>query len=214
MVRATIRSSDFSIQDDVGPSARFAIRHGDLKLDENQNFINYSGENLDEENDNVFFNEQDTKVQINAGLNNITNKIGEENEDSISLTSESIDPTHLNFFQLYLKRYNSFITSPKVHFVNSAVFFITFLAIFSYMILCNFNFYKQNKTQKTVLTRFSELYQVNSSSLNDSNDTLSTENVSVQEIRDLKEIAAPNILEYLLLFWTFSLVFHEIRQVN
>jgi hypothetical protein len=47
-----------------------------------------------------------------------------------------------NFCQLYSKRYKNFVKSPRVHFVFDAAFFTMFIILFSYMMLCEFTFYK------------------------------------------------------------------------
>ena len=42
----------------------------------------------------------------------------------------------------YLNRYEYFNKSPKVRFIQHTLFFTGFLLIFSYMLLCDFNYYK------------------------------------------------------------------------
>jgi hypothetical protein len=152
----------------------------------------------EEENENIFFiAENQTKIQIDAGLNK-NNRL--KNEDAGSALNSKLRPKHQSsngFFTLYFKRYKSFVTSPRVHFVFDAFFFITFLVLFSYMILCKFNFYDTEEIR-------SPYFSLNRSTTNSTNYKIETE---------YSMIAAPNFLEYLILFWVVSIIIEEIRQV-
>lgn len=94
---------------------------------------NTDGSGDDEEfADGRLFTETETEEQINNEQVIITDH-----------TEENTNPTLVkNRFQVYLSRYKNFIDSPRIHFVYDTVFYTIFLLLFSYMMLCDFNYYK------------------------------------------------------------------------
>ena len=99
----------------------------------------------------------------------------------------------------YWSRYKRFVDSPRVHFTYDAIFYIIFLALFSYMILCEFDYYisEDNKSNDTIESN-------NSSNFNYSNQT-----TKITE----KIVKTPSYIEYLLIFWVIAFIIEEIRQV-
>ena len=125
----------------------------------------------------------------------------------------------------YFEKYWNFILSPRSHFVYETVltkswnfvfklkikffilfrkaFFLIFLMIFSYLMLCEFRFYVNTKNKKNVFTNST------AASLTDllaNNKTLST-------LPAPKSISNPNWIEYVVIFWVFSFACQEIFQV-
>ena len=116
----------------------------------------------------------------------------------ISNNKESLlrneDITYLNHrvekscLRIYLERYTAFFRSPKVHFVYESLFYLIFLNLFTYTMLCKYNYY--------------DMTDYNS---NSSNKT------STSEME--KPLSNPSILEYLLIIWVGSFILDEIYQV-
>ena len=105
----------------------------------------------------------------------------------------------LSWFRTYLNRYKNFIKSPRVHFINEAIFNILFLLLFSYVMLCEFDYYEVQE-QRENLT-YSNLTLI---------DNNSNEDVKMSLIRKVK---SPTIYEYVLIYWVISFVVEEARQV-
>ena len=87
----------------------------------------------------------------------------------------------INFKFFYLIKYKILI---------SKTFYIIFLALFSYVMLCEFKYYVENSKNHT--TNF--------------NETSS----AIQQNK--KSISKPNTLEYILMIWIFSFIIEEIQQ--
>lgn len=108
-----------------------------------------------------------------------------------------------NIFEVYWNRYTSFIAAPKVHFVYETIFYFLFLVLFSYVILCEFNYTgmvaETQLINKTFLDNSTSFYHNISSKL---------------EPIMVKKVIGPSIAEWLLMFWVFSFIFDEVHQVN
>ena len=94
----------------------------------------------------------------------------------------------------YIERYKHFISSPKICFLYETIFFHIFLILFSYMLLCEFQFEPPKK-------------EINISS----NLTYNNSN-GYQEVDNTRNF--PQFIEFLLLFWIFTYIIDELRQVN
>ncbi len=120
----------------------------------------------------------------------------------------------------YTTRFKRFSNSPRVHFVYEKTFFVVFLLLFSYMILCEFTYYE------TVETYLFER-QITNSSFNESSiETFKTEfnethnyydeylfnGTSLKIVKDV--VKKPSWVEYLLIYWMIALMAEEARQVN
>lgn len=81
------------------------------------------------------------------------------------------------------------------------VFYILFLCLFSYMMLCEFTY--QDFDFKYIANQNS----TNISFIRERNETLD------EYIKD-KSINKPNIIQYLMIFWVFSFCCEEVRQVT
>lgn len=130
-----------------------------------------------------------------ANLNEVVNESFQD--DSI----KQIDrPSKL---KIYFKRYNSFITSPKVHFFYDTFFYIIFLLLFSYMILCDFNYYVPSY-------EFDELEFKNTGPnvYNSSDEALIDTSFTAK-----KEVQSPYAIEYVLIFWIVTYTCEEFNQV-
>lgn len=121
----------------------------------------------------------------------------------------------------YWNRFKSFAHSPRVHFVYDASFYIIFLMLFSYMILCEFNYYEtideeiieyENNSASANLTNFtSNSHDVSNSTNSPLNQTkLNFRTIIVQN----KVIKNPSWIEYLLIYWIIAFIAEETRQVN
>ncbi len=139
--------------------------------------------------------------------------------------SESNVNAEKNPIKKYLTRYKNFMNAPKVHFfydsvtiVNSDIFiyeiycnlffastqvsYFVFLVFFSYMLLCDF--------------KYAEYVDVtippSNSSLNSTDNTTDlSENIGTR-VKMLK-VVQPSWLQYLLVFWVFTILCEELRQV-
>lgn len=129
----------------------------------------------------------------------------------------------------YTSRFKRFCNSPRVHFVYEKTFFVVFLMLFSYMILCEFTYYDQveliqNDTQQITARSFVNATTENftnvpfinnpSSIINQSmiNDNLEPDNITFVKIIK-KVVKRPSWVEYLLIYWMFALLAEEGRQV-
>lgn len=92
-------------------------------------------------------------------------------------------------FRIYWKRYRYFIDSPRVHFFYETLFYSIFLGLFSYMLLCDFEYY-ENKTD--LFLNITENY------------------TNYSKIEHLKK---PAFSEYLIIFWVLMYLIEEFRQV-
>ncbi len=109
-----------------------------------------------------------------------------------------------SFIQIYWSRLKGFLNAPKVHFVYEESFFVFFLVLFSYVLLCEFNYYGY------------ESEEIKSTTIqNDENSTISLLNFTEEskEMSTMKKIIGPSIAEWILMFWVFSFIFDELFQV-
>lgn len=125
----------------------------------------------------------------------------------------------------YWSRYKRFVHSPRVHFVYDAVFYIVFLMLFNYMILCEFNYYEEEIVDYNTLNEHgSHRYarSVNITTQSPLNSTNRTNNEFYQkfnssikntEIGKIKKVKLPSWIEYLLIYWIFAFMAEEARQV-
>jgi hypothetical protein len=102
----------------------------------------------------------------------------------------------------YWSRYKRFVDSPRVHFTYDAIFYIIFLTLFSYMILCEFEYFISENQSLNDLVEKSNV--VNVSIYNESNSLPNFSN---------KNVKMPSSIEYLLIFWVLAFIIEEIRQV-
>lgn len=108
-------------------------------------------------------------------------------------------------FRLYTIRYRSFINSPRVCFIYDTFFYLVFLLLFSYMILCNFVYYVDDDNEDEVnFKNGSKSMFANSTHA----DLLSSEKEESQ-----KQISAPSWMEWVLISWVLTFIIEEIRQV-
>ena len=105
-------------------------------------------------------------------------------------------------WKIYWRRFESFTQSPKVHFFYDTIFYATFLLMFSYMLLCDFNYYK--------LVDEDAFYNQENSTL----DSVASFNKSQEFISALKVVQLPSFIEYLVTFWIISFFFEELNQVT
>lgn len=96
----------------------------------------------------------------------------------------------------YHEKYWNFILAPRSHFVYDTTLFVAFLLIFSYLMLCEFRFYKPQWGEIDFFTR-------NSSG----NSSLRNHEVHKRAQAD------PHWLEYLIIYWVFTFCCQEFFQV-
>ncbi len=111
----------------------------------------------------------------------------------------------------YLKRYEYFIKSPKTRFLYDTLFYMTFLSIYSYMLLCEFSYFEE------------ENFLPNSKEANSSNDEISNStlinnidnsSISFRSVDDSNRSAtSPKIIEYIITIWVLSFFVEEMKQV-
>lgn len=108
-----------------------------------------------------------------------------------------------NIFEIYWNRYTSFIAAPKVHFVYETIFYFLFLLLFSYVILCEFNY----------TGMVTQIQEINTTLYSNSSSLFNNGSSRVEEIT-VRQIIGPSIAEWLLIFWVFSFIFDEAHQVK
>ena len=143
---------------------------------------------------------ENTNIAENNNNNNINMDVDEINKFA-AFVRESKSANEKKKMTVYWKRYNSFIKSPKVHFFYDTLFYIIFLMMFSYMLLCDFNYY--TITKEIIFTDEIRSFG-NSTHAFSMNSTVITQ----------KKVHAPNVIEYILVFWIVSFIFEEFNQVN
>ena len=87
---------------------------------------------------------------------------------------------------------------------NTTSSYIFSLVLFSYVLLCEFNYYGY------------ESEEIKSTTIqNDENSTISLLNFTEEskEMSTMKKIIGPSIAEWILMFWVFSFIFDELFQV-
>jgi hypothetical protein len=92
--------------------------------------------------------------------------------------------------RVYKYRYACFINSPRTCFVYETFFYVIFLLLFTYMLLCDFN-YQEVKDPLTI----------------------TPSNVSVLGVSRGKIANGPTNLEWILFTWILVYVIEEIQQV-
>jgi hypothetical protein len=123
---------------------------------------------------------------------------------------------------IYWNRYRRFVHSPRVHFFYDVMFYIIFLALFSYMILCEFNYLDISKEvfKKRSIVPINNnsllIFSSNSSIIINEKDSNNSANdvYETTQIRTKSTITVPSWIEYLLIYWIFAFVTEEARQVS
>lgn len=95
----------------------------------------------------------------------------------------------------FLILWRNFIKSPRSHFVYETFCYLIFLITFSYFMLSEFEFAIKNN--------------------NFNNNTMENNKTNNQtHVVSEKLIKNPSWVEFLLIYWVFALLFHEIDQVK
>ena len=104
----------------------------------------------------------------------------------------------------YWNRYKRFLHSPLVHFIYDTIFNAVFILLFSYMILCEFTYTETAK----------ELIEINknATNLNDLSQIITISNRTYSYIQ-VNRLKSPSWIEYLLVYWMFTFMMEELRQV-
>lgn len=160
-------SSKFNSDENIRCFIKKSKKQSDLTQNQNDEFIETDSESDNYESQIVF------------------------NENELS-KSQNFDTNKEYSFKIYCKRYKHFIDSPRVHFVYETVFYSIFLAFFSFMLLCEFEYYQKNTQLSTHLE-----FTTNSSSYT-----------------DFKLVKYPSYSEYIIIFWWLMYVIEEFRQVT
>ena len=108
-----------------------------------------------------------------------------------SLTKKTPSLPHI-----YWSRYRYFLRSPKVHYIYEVLFYVVFLILFSYTLLCEFNFYEEG-------------FVINANYSREINFTL----VDNEEPQKIRRILLPSLAEIFLIFWIFTFIIGEIFEV-
>ncbi len=99
----------------------------------------------------------------------------------------------------YWNRYLRFVASPKVVFFYESVFYLAFLALFSYVLLCKFNYNSDDADSIEPNMTTSLLFR----------------NSSDNELADDKLAGSmPSFSEFFLIFWVISFIVDEIYQFH
>ena len=143
-------------------------------------------------------NENDVNIIEMVVSSNSQNKINRLADYSKGQSDSEI-PKRKSKLAVYLKRYDSFIKSPRVHFVYDTLFYTIFLLLFSYMLLCDLNYYAISSEEEIVTT----------------NGTLNTTaNMGNSTYNIKKQVQGPSSVEYILIFWIIMFIGEELSQVS
>ena len=121
-------------------------------------------------------------------------------------------------WKTYWTRYKRFLNSPRVHYVYDILFYLIFLLLFSYMILCEFNYYEI--LHKTIENKTPILNNKSSSKISMNNFTYNynyTANISYKITKEkisYNHVKNPAKIEYVLIYWIFAFALEELRQVG
>ena len=111
----------------------------------------------------------------------------------------------------YLKRYEYFIKSPKTRFLYNTLFYMTFLSIYSYMLLCEFSYFEEENFLPNSKEANSSNEEIGNSTLINNNDNSS---ISFRSVDDSNRSAtSPKLIEYIITIWVLSFFVDEIKQV-
>jgi len=100
----------------------------------------------------------------------------------------------------YWDKFWNFILAPRSHFVYESVFFLFFLLTFSYLMLCEFHFFKPN-TNEQIRLDF------------DNQTIFSVAPIVQMPTNHKKSIADPHWLEYIVIAWVFAFCCQEVFQL-
>ena len=75
-------------------------------------------------------------------INNLTNNTCESKNIKFSKKSQNYKKKQSKW-STYWSRYKRFVDSPRVHFTYDSIFYLVFLTLFSYVILCEFSYYEE-----------------------------------------------------------------------
>lgn len=138
----------------------------------------------------------------------------------------------------YWSRYKHFVQSPCVHFVYDALFYVVFLFLFSYMILCEFTYFEEvevweevridryarsvttqegNYTNETVWKNYtsttSTTTTMKSTTTNQIKNSVSPVDDKIMKLVSHVVVKKPSWIEWLLIYWMFAFAAEEARQV-
>ena len=102
-----------------------------------------------------------------------------------------------NFFKIYIQRYKNFVKTPKMQFIYETFFYLLFLMLYSYIMLCKFNYYDDNMESRIT----------NATNRSDSGVG---RNIGGPE----RILAGPSCSEYILILWIMFYTIDEFHQVN
>jgi hypothetical protein len=111
--------------------------------------------------------------------------------------------------RLYAVRYSRFIKSPRICFIYDTFFYLVFLLLFSYMLLCDFNYYDQELSKTTTATSLPNVTLISNNFTNYTRKRLLLNTFTVNP-----HVSHPSSLEWLLLLWIITYIIDEIRQVE
>jgi hypothetical protein len=156
--------------------------------------------NRSDDNDDAEESKEESKAQNNSLF---------INDDQMKQNKVELLNKNQNYFLIYWKRYTTFFKSPKVHYAYEVLFFVAFLMLFSYTMLCEFNFHEE----------IDELFQnsltVNISNLTESSYFASNNSINATRLTAKRKIKLTRLLltEYILIFWVFSFMADEFYQL-
>ena len=102
-----------------------------------------------------------------------------------------------NFFKIYLQRYKNFVKTPKMQFIYETFFYLLFLMLYSYIMLCKFNYHEDN---------------LESRNTNETNRSYSGVGRNME--RQERLLAGPSFSEYILILWIIFYTIDEFHQVS
>ena len=106
----------------------------------------------------------------------------------------------------YFRRLKQFFTeSPRITFVYDSFFDLLFLVLFSYTLLCEFCYYTPSSMKNNVHDQHSNISTTTANNASTIGD---------QMRRNGATIVYPSFMEYVLIFWIFTLSVDEIYQVS
>jgi hypothetical protein len=111
----------------------------------------------------------------------------------------------------YLKRYEYFIKSPKTRFLYDTLFYMTFLSIYSYMLLCEFSYFEEEIFLQNSIEANSSNEEIDNLTLINNNDN---NTIGFRSFDDSNRSAtSPKLIEYIITIWVLSFFVEEMKQV-
>lgn len=175
-------------------------------------------DSTDTDNESNFYNEFES-VTSTMYETNLSHKLSTKMVTAPKKFKKKKKYVRRSKWSTYVNRYLDFVQSPRVHFVNDTIFYMIFLMLFNYMILCEFNYYETVDAYLPINSTETESFEnqtvIENNSTTDANQTIEYVTIGPQlfEKVQIVQLKQPSIIEYILMYWIFCFIAEEVRQV-